>query len=585
MKYIIKKGLLLFSIASLFFSCIRKKDFELNKVKWDDITPAWGLPMVNSTLSIDQALAKNTSSLIIQRDPDGFITFIYLDTVYSPDGTVLLEKFKLAIPNIHEGLSLGTFPALPPTNSKIPTSSLPSFDGTFNFVLDSVESIKKVTFQEGLLKIQPKSLIRHDLSFRLTIPGLKDAFGTPFSTLVDLFYDGTTLPIVAQQIAQKLNGYSMVTNGSTNTIAYSIDNLSITTKSDAGNSISNPILSTDSITVDISFDGLQLKSILGKMMPVHLKNVPRGETVINAFDNALSGNISFENPSINFTFENSFGLTPSIRIDSASMQYAYSNQSKDFMVKTSVMEIPGITSITPASTFGQFTPTPTIVISRNTSNIIEVLQGAPNKFVYKIGSIGLSSGNNDAFISDDSQIKINTEVKIPLFGSVKNLIISDTIKNVEMLKADNVDYIEFRAGSDNSIPATVQLQAYFCDTTLFTFDGTGKKKYIILDSLVSPESAGIIVAPGDIEEIDNFGNITKTKINSFATTIPVSKEKYRRVEKANLILVKGTLFTKESENNKNVKFFTWQKCTFRLAAFAKLRINPGSPDDIINIGK
>lgn len=582
MKYIIKKGLLLFSIASLFFSCIRKKDFELNKVKWDDITPAWGLPMINSTLSIDQALNKNTSSLIIQRDPDGFITFIYLDTVYSPDGTVLLEKFKLAIPTIHEGFSLGTIPLLPPPNSKIP--NLPSFNGTFNFVLDSVESIKKITFKDGLLKVQPKSLIRHDLSFRLTIPGLKDAFGTSFTTLVDLFYKKPTLPTVAQQIAQKLNGYSMVTNGSTNTIAYSIDNLSITTLSELG-VVSNPILSTDSITVDISFDGLQLKSIEGKMLPIHLTGIPSGETVINAFDNALSGNISFENPSINFTFENSFGLSPIIRIDSGRMQYAYSNKYKDLNVNSSTMNIPGNTTINSATTIGQFTSTPTIVISKSTSNIVDVLQGAPNKFVYKIGSIGLSSGSNDAFISDDSQIKINTEVKIPLFGSVKQLVIGDTVKNVEMLKADNVDYIEFRAGSENSIPTSVQLQAYFCDTALYTFDGAGKKNYIILDSLVSPESAGIVVAPGDIEELDNFGNITKTKINSFSTTIPVSKEKYRRISTANVIIIKGTMFTKESENNKNVKFFTWQTCTFRLAAFAKLRINPGSPDDIINIGK
>jgi len=581
MKYIIKKGLLLFSIASLFFSCIRKKDFELNKVKWDDITPAWGLPLINSTMSIDQALNKNTSNLIIQRDPDGFITFIYLDTVYSPDGTVLLEKFKLAIPEIHEGVSLGTIPILPPPGNTV--SNLPSFNGTFDFVLDSVESIKKITFKDGTLKIQPKSLIKHKLSFNLTIPGLKNAFGTSFTTLVDLSYNGSTLPTMAKLIEQKLSGYSMVPSGGTNTVAYSIDNLSIETVGVGG--VSNPILSTDSITVDISFDDLKLKSIEGKMSPIHLTGIPSGETVINAFDNALSGNISFENPSVNFTFQNSFGLTPSIRIDSAKMQYAYSNQFKDFNVnKTSGMEIPGVTIINPATTLGQFTATPPIVINRGTSNIIEVLKGAPNKFVYKIGSIGLSSGNNDAFISDDSQIKINTEVKIPLFGSVDSLIISDTAKHVEMIKADNVDYIEFRAGSENSIPTSVQLQAYFCDTTLYTFDVVGKKKYVILDSLVSPWEAGLIVAPGDIEDMDNEGNITKTKINSFSTTIPVSKEKYRRISTANVIIIKGKLFTKDKDS-KSVKFFTWQTCTFRLAAFAKLRINPGSPEDIINIGK
>jgi hypothetical protein len=581
MNHIIKKGLLLFSIASLFFSCIRKKDFELNKVKWDDITPAWGLPLVNSTLSIDQALNKNTSSLIIQRDPDGFITFIYLDTVYSPDGTALLEKFKLALPEFHQGYSLGTIIALPPPNSKV--ANLPSFDGSFDFVLDSVESIKKITFKDGLLKIQPKSLIKHDLSFKITIPSLKDAFGTPFSTFVDLFYKQPTLPTVAQQIAQKLNGYSMSASGGTNTVVYSIDNVTITTLSDDG-VVSNPILSTDSITVDISFDALQLKSIEGKISPVHLTGIPTGETVINAFDNALSGNISFEDPSINFTFQNSFGLTPIVEIDSARMQYAYTNSFRDLTVK-SVMNIPGKTIINPATTIGQFTATPTIVISRNTSNIVDVLQGAPNLFVYKISSIGLESGSNDAFISDDSQIKINTEIKIPLFGSIKSLVIGDTVKNVEMLKADNVDYIEFRAGSDNSIPTSVQLQAYFCDSSLYTFDGNGKKVYVILDSLVSPESAGIVVAPGDIEALDGAGNITKTKINSFSTTIPVSKEKYKKISTANVIIIKGTMFTKESENNKNVKFFTWQTCTFRLAAFAKLRINPGRPDDIINIGK
>ena len=581
MKYIIKKGLLLFTITSLFFSCIRKKDFELSKVKWDDITPAWGLPLVNSTLTIDQALNKNNSSLIIQRDLDGFITFIYLDTVYSPNGSLLLDKFKLLIPTIHEGISIGTIPLMPPPNTSIP--NLPVFNGTFEFVLDSVESIKKITFKDGLLKIQPKSLIKHNLSFKLTIPNLKNAFGTPFSTQIELFYKKPTIPTLSQQIQQKLNGYSISPNGGVNTVGYIIDNLKITTLSDAG-TISNPIASSDSITVDISFEDLLLKSIEGKMAPIHLTGIPSGETVINAFDNALSGNISFEDPSINFTFENSFGLSPKIRIDSARMQYAYSYKYKDLKVNSSLMEIPGLTTINPATTLGMFTKTPTIIIGRSTSNIVDVLQGAPNKFVYKIGSIGLSSGTNDAFISDDSQIKINTEVKIPLFGAVKQLVISDTAKSVEMINADNVDYIEFRVGSDNSIPTSVQLQAYFCDTNLTYFDIVEKKKkYVILDSLVSPESAGIVVAPGDIEELDNSGNIIKTKINSFSTKIPVSREKYSKISTANVIIIKGTMFTKESENNKNVKFFTWQTCTFRLAAFAKLRINPGSPEDIINV--
>ena len=144
--------------------------------------------------------------------------------------------------------------------------------------------------------------------------------------------------------------------------------------------------------------------------------------------------------------------------------------------------------------------------------------------------------------------------------------------------------MEFRIGSENSIPTTIRFQGYFVDTT--RRNPQNPSQYFVIDSLIAPPTNDIIVAPGDVpsDGRDKDNNIIKTNVNSFNKIIPVSKERYSNIYKANMLIVKGTLLTKDSPAE-SVKFFTWQTCTFKLSALAKVRIDPAHPDEVINVGK
>jgi hypothetical protein len=584
MKYRNNCVVLLFVLTTIFVSCVRKKDFEFNKVKWDEITPAWGLPLANSRITVDQVLNKNNSDLIILTQPEGFITFVYLDTVISPLGEVVLESFKASTINLDAEFNLGNQPVPPVGIGQ--TFPLPSQSGTIPLELDSLEEITKMILKAGKLRILGSSDLRHEVNFTLTLPDFKKPSGETYAERFRFQYNPLRgAPTLDEQAIPNLAGYSISSpNGSPNRVAYTISDITVTVKSDNGIT-ANPILSTQKIRFDIDFTELKYKTIIGKFKNLHVRGIPEGSTNINVFDNTLTGNIRFQDPSIKFTFENSYGIGPSINIQNAIMYYAYKSTPTPLLTNSSsTLKIPGKTNINsvPISQIGGLATT-VAVIDTNTSNIADVLTGAPYQFDYSIPEIGLVSANGqDAFISDDSKIQINTEVKLPLFGDIRELVITDT-SEISLPNARNVDYIEFKAGSDNSIPLSVGFQVYFVDSTLKNpLDTT---KYIFLDSLVSTEKQGIVVAPGDIIATDSDGNITKTAINRFTTAIPVTKEKYARISSSNRIIVKGIIRSKGTESGRSVKFFTWQECTFKLSAFARLRIDPSKPEEITEIGK
>src|SRR4051812_33977282 len=92
------KTIVFLFIAVLMYGCsmLKKKDFDPDNIEWKEITPAWGVPLVNSRMTIADAVEKNKSNLIISYDAndDDFITFIYLDTVSSPNGSEPLAKLN-----------------------------------------------------------------------------------------------------------------------------------------------------------------------------------------------------------------------------------------------------------------------------------------------------------------------------------------------------------------------------------------------------------------------------------------------------------------------------------------------------------
>ncbi|MBC7387811.1 MAG: hypothetical protein H7329_01245, partial [Opitutaceae bacterium] len=530
--------------------------------KWDDVTPTWGIPIVNTRMALSEAVNKNTSSVTIEIGPDGLITFIYKDTVVSPKGDDLLAGLKF--PDKFAFNPAFGFGAVIITKGQ--TLNPPDMKGFVPFEMDNQEIINELSFKAGFLNLTGISTYMHDISFLLTFPDLVSPSGTPYSKQVSFNYSNQ-LSIKDGPIS--LAGYKLKSaSGQKNKLALAMTNIVIAAKDNGV--IANPILPSDSIKFDIKLSEIKYKYLIGKFKPLRIETpFLSGSTEIAVFKNSVEADIKFADPSVEFDFRNSFGVVPAVHIQNAIMNYA-DNRQDSLSVNAGTMQIPGNTTLLKGDVLGKSVST-NINVNKSTSNIVTLLQGAPSKFTFNIPYIDLlASSNEDAYISDDSQIELYTYLRLPMHGAIRYLSLTDSIRDVQMVKPEHVDYVEFRMGSENSIPLATKIQVYFCDTNKRETNSKGRIIYTPIDSLISPPESDVIIDPATFD-LNNLAATNTTKIDKIIT---VSKEKYTRISAANIIIVKGTLLTPNA-NSTDVKFTINQALTFKLSALAKLRVNPG----------
>lgn len=574
------KVLFFLCALSVFYACkVKKKDFDPNNVEWKDITPAWGVPIVNSTMTLADGVDQNKSNLIIEydKDDDDFITFIYLDTVYSPTGSELLQSFGN---NFYAGIyntlgdDVATAVSNVPAGQKV---TFPLLQATVPFVIDSVKSLSELKLKDGILKITANSRVRHNMSLTLTFPNMTSASGTPLSLSVTLNHAPNTQLTSVPLPDVNLDGYTIKTGG-VNALTYSISG-SVEVLGNDNPPKTNVTSGDDSLNFTLAFENLGYKYIIGDFYPLRVPAIPHGRTDINVFDNVVIGNIRFTRPQVTFTFVNSFGVVPSVELDSAKMYYSYDTTHADAyaqsLLATGDMPIPGITTLK-APTVLNGAESSTFLLDTTNSTIRNVLSGAPYKFEYSVPAVTLSSPGPQAFITDDSQLQIQTEVKIPMEGRVNNIAITDTVKDFSLPKSEYVDYVEFRAGSVNSIPFSIEMQCYFLDSSGF-----------LLDSLVVPPDSKQIVGPGQPLNFADMNHevIKETTPASYYSTIHVPSERYKKISQSKSMVIIGRMYTLGSDLNppKSVKFYPWQTVTFKLSVYARLRVDITDPAGITNL--
>jgi hypothetical protein len=568
-----------------FYGCtVKKKDFDPDNVEWKDITPAWGVPLIYSKMTIADAAAKNESNLIISYDPndDDFITFIYLDTVYSPQGEKLFNAFgntfNLGVYNTL-GAPAAAAISVAPVGKQV-TVVLPG--GTIPFSIDSVKSLSELKLKDGILTISGSSRIRHNVSMTLTFPDMVSASGTALVQTLTLNHKANTQLTQVTLPDINLDGYTIKTSAP-NQLRYSLS-VSVQVLNNDNNNTVNLTTADDSLNFTLGFESLGYKYIIGEFYPLVISAIPSGSTDINVFDNVLIGQVRFTRPQISFKFLNSFGVVPTVEIDNAEMRFRYDTNKVEKLLtpvpyvnppNLDSLNIPGLTKLKAPSQMGDVAQTKFVLDTLN-STIRSVLTGAPYKFNYSIPFVSLSSPSGQAFIADDSQLEIQTEVRIPMEGRVDYIVISDTVKDLELPSASHVEYVEFRVGSTNSIPFSIDMQGYFLDSN-----------GVLIDSLVVPPDSKQIVGPGLPIDFADFNHevIKQTTPASYQSVIHIPQERYKKICLAKYFVIAGRMHTLGSDlaPPKSVKFYPWQECIFQMAVYAKLIVDPTDPTSIVNI--
>lgn len=503
---------LLLAVTVLFAGC--KQINELEDVDRIDYDAEYAVPLINTSVSIQDILEEfeDDASLII--DPDGQIRFHYRGDVLTQNSDDIFESINQAL-----GFPIELSEHRMPLPVDLPNDMM----------------VDRMDLKKGRLTYGFRNPYEEPLSVTLRFPEvtkngnvLSFQFNMPAWDGVDEEY-----PLASNLIAPaSLEGYRIVPVNDSIFIEYEAllpggDNVEIP----AG------IILED---IEIGY----AEGYLGNQ----LHEGGRDTIEIDFFENYLQGNIYFADPVISFDIENSFGIPTrsvvnifevlTVNGEILPLESPYIENGIDFPYPT-IDEI-GVVK------------TERFTFDKNNSNIDVVLGSGPTALDYDVDALTNPDSITSirGFITDSSYYKVQVEVDLPLYGQAIDFIAQDTFE-INFSDYEDVSRAEFKLVTENALPLSVDIQGYFVDDN-----------DVVLDSLLDSQQRVIAPAP-----VDSEGYATSAVEQ--VTYAPYSADRFAKIRSANrLMIVAG--FSTYNDGNVSVRILATQEVQVKLGAILEL---------------
>lgn len=531
---------ILFSVCIFFVflitSCI-KDNFEMDKLAKSEWNPNIAVPLVYTSLSVQDILTKNDKTGIIKVDSNKFCTLLYQGNLFSIIASDLVKIPDQTIPPYSASLTLAEIPILV-SNATITVQSSQTINftpGTNNPKIDSL------IFKTGLLDLMLTSDFKFNAKVKIDIPGAKKN-GKTFSAILNVTYNGT-VPVNANTSVD-LTGYHFdMTKGGT-TYNQFVVNYEVTISG------SGPAPTTSNkIMISGAFKNLSFDRMFGDLGQLPL-SLDKDTVDISVFKNAIgSGLISFADPRLKMVISNSYGIPINATIAQLD---AYTPGAIPFQVTGFPSPLP---LYSPTMTEIGQTKVGSFVLNSSNSNLPAIIKKVPQSFIYKIDSKTNPNGaTHNNFILDTSRFKVDMEVELPLWGTAKDFVLIDTVDfKMEENLATEIESATIRTYNANGFPIDVAMQVYFADSLYKPIDSLVTPYQLILKSAIVNPSTGKVVSPTE-------------KI--FDATLTQARAK--KLKTAKYLLVKANATT-TSGGNTNVKIYSNYKLDLKLGVQAQIR--------------
>tara|TARA_B100000609_G_C16997988_1_gene322121 strand:+ start:58 stop:633 length:576 start_codon:yes stop_codon:yes gene_type:complete len=161
MKIKINKVLVgIISSATMLFSCTDDY-FEFDKIKTNEWKPELALPLVNSSLTLENIIIKEDDNGIINENPQsGILEVVYDGRVFSPVG-----EAQVPLPNQTFSRSISSPTPLPSNGGQTPLLTY-SDEVSFNTTVE----IDTLILKNGNLTLTLENTFEHDLNVQLELP-------------------------------------------------------------------------------------------------------------------------------------------------------------------------------------------------------------------------------------------------------------------------------------------------------------------------------------------------------------------------------------------------------------------------------
>ncbi len=493
-----KPGLLIAAFLVLTISSCVKDNFELNKLEKTTWNPNIAVPLVYSTLTVQNLLLKNnTGGQVIENDSN-FCTLVYNKTLLSVRADSLIQIPNQQCPSYSASLTTAEINTLNSVQSVTVSYSqtIPFNSGANGPQIDTI------IFNAGSFDIALNSNFQNSGQVVITIPAATKN-GVAFSETLPLTYSGAIPVTVAAN--DSLAGYLLdMTMGGTTTNAFVV-NYTVTL-----NGSVTPPSTSDMISITGSLNNMKFDKIFGYMGQLSLFPSFNNDTIpITIFKNYTgNGTFNIVNPSLTVTLSNSYGVPVN-----ASLPVL-----ERFTPPSSNTPVTGVPNPMPVlspsfSQIGQML-TDSFTLTKANSNIYSIISNYPKYFIFSASALTNQGGYTHNFVIDTSSFKIGAEVDLPLYGSASNFTLIDTVKfSPGQFITSNVESALFKIYTSNGFPIDVNMQVYFTDSTYHKLDSLVIPNQLILKSGVV-NSSGMVVSPTPNTYVAAF---TKARLANLST--------------------------------------------------------------------
>lgn len=532
--------LALTAIMLIGVSCMRNLEdslSELERVKRIKFNPELALPLINSSLSLND-LVKRVNSDLIYEDDNRLLHVVYKGDIVTVEAQDFVEiddqvtelTITLNQTQIDQVMNNGNTAMV--------------LNGVVNYDISNVEIDSMLTkLCRSILSIS--SDMQHDISLRVVFPDVKRN-GNELELNINAPYQ-STLPVDAA-VGQDLKGYLF---DMTQT-AQGHSQIKLQIELVISNNNNNPLSTSDEIRFKSGFYFNEFETLWGFIDKKDIS--PRPDTLsINLFNSSDNGTFTISDPRIKVYMRNSFGIPVEAKI----------NELYGYIPSQGNVSITGIPNplVIPTPTEAELgqTKVDSFELNSSNSNFATIINNRPHRFGYDFEVLVNPSGSTTErnFVMDTSRLEFGVDIDVPLDGTAKDFGLEQEQEfEMDIESIDQLDYAIIRVAFDNGFPMEFAFQVVFMDSL-----GTR------LDSLVDQEH--LIIISG---EVNAAGEVisTGTSVHDFT----INQERLDNIRKAKKVLLSAKVTTPSYQGNQvPVKFYSHHEIGFRMGVQLKAKID------------
>lgn len=525
------RSISIFCIVSvvLLSSCNKPDLNKLSGIQWD---PNLAAPIGYADFDMNDLFSSIDSSVVTNSLGEMFLIYEeHLDTI-SAQSVVQLDDYSEVFDMIPPGFAVATTGSF---SGVINNSTTSNSDYT---TTNGVE-LHALNFESGSMELELSTTIQHDVTLVITILDM-ELNSTVIQRTLNVAYTGS-VPQVTSTIVDLTDVAADFTAGGTavNRLRISVD----ATITGTG----QPIAGDETLDLTMNLTDMEFKNITGYFGQEVLTSVS-DSILMKIFNTTSAGNLTFTNPKLTFTIDNSFGIPININFSDFVSVNTLTGQS------TTISGFSPVLSVNTPTSFGQSVSTSKEFNTSNTTNLPSIIDAVPKYLQYSISATSNPAGNVLPlnFIESTSKMIVRAELELPLEGYASGIAASDTLAFSYDGNVDNVESVMFRLYAKNGFPVSFNGQAIFTD-----------ENYVPLFNLFSSPQEIVSAAA-----VDNAGVVSNS--SSKTTDVTIDKSKVQLLGNVKHIILSGLAGTTQPGGTV-VKFYDSYRIAIKLGMQVQMK--------------